>query len=64
MSLKKALSYLFILALGGLFLMPVSGCSQPVTGGANTDTPAVKPALPLLDTIPHSNVETAYFAMG
>ena len=64
MSLKKALSFLSILVLGGLFLMPISGCGQPATGGANTDTPTVTPEVPLLDTIPHRNTATAYFAMG
>jgi hypothetical protein len=64
MSARTVLSILSILTLGGVLLVPVSGCSDSTTSGANTPSSSTEPAVPLLDTATHGSVETAYFALG
>ena len=64
MSIKKVpLSFISILVLGGVFLiLPVTGCSSPVTGGNITSSTSL--TLPSLDKEEYSSLETAYFALG
>ncbi len=65
MIIKKVLPILSVLALSGIFLFLLAGCNQPVTSSDKaTSAVSNKPALPLLDTLPHGSLETAYFALG
>jgi hypothetical protein len=61
---KKLLFFLSILVIGGIFLLSLSGCSQPPTV-TNQSIPALnKPELPSVDSLPNRPLETAYFALG
>jgi hypothetical protein len=62
MSVKKAVSLFIFIVLGGALLVPISGCN-PGANETNTPPPSEK-ELPLLDTLPHGPLETAYFALG
>lgn len=53
-----------IFSLAGVFLFSLSGCNRSIGGSDNQVSPSTKPALPLLDTVIHKSIETAYFAMG
>lgn len=64
MSIKIALTILLILTLCGTFLVPVAGCNRMRADGEQTVSPSTELEIPLLDTVVHESVETAYFALG
>jgi hypothetical protein len=62
-SMKIAYLVVVILFLIGLAVLP-PGCKEAVVKSEPTPIAPANPAQPLLDRLPHSSVETAYFALG